>query len=338
MGTSSSALNQSDSPLSDDDLFERGQLSLLEIIAFVRRNVRTIAGMAIGAFLLVVIAVVLMERTYTSSASFTPQSSDRLSAVAGLAAQFGVAAGGPDPSESPAFYAELLKTREVMTAVLEAKYSTSHTKRGTAIRLIDLMEVDEPTEERRLQAAIKELSDEVDVEHRARIGIVSFRVSLNDPVLAQQVTRKFLDEVSRFSLEKRSAKGNAERRFTEARMRDLQAQLRAAEDQLQSFLQRNRDYRNSAELTFQYNRLAENVEFLRGVRTTVAQAHEKARMDEVRDTPVLTVIEQPYLPARPNGRGIVRYGLLALGLGTLVGLAAAFARESFRRERVSISR
>jgi len=316
-----------------DDAIESERISIFEILSFLTRRAKVITGCALALFLVVAVVLLLRKREYTSSASFTPQASDRMSSLAGLAAQFGVAASGPDVSESPAFYADLLRTREVMTAILQGEYRFQANTGMVTAKLINLMKVKGSSDGRRMTKAIEELSDDLEVEQKSRTGVVAFRVPMNNPELAQQVVQRFLDEISKFSLEKRNSKASAERRFTEGRISDLQIELHDAEQKLQSFLQANRDYRNSPALSFQYDRLSQEVEFLRSVRNTVAQAHEKARMDEARDTPVITVIEKPNLPARPDSRGLAKFGLAALIVGGLLGIAVGFTLDLFQRSR-----
>jgi uncharacterized protein involved in exopolysaccharide biosynthesis len=107
--------------------------------------------------------------------------------------------------------------------------------------------------------------------------------------------------------------------------------MRSAEDRLQAFLQRNRDYRNSPELTFQQERLARDVSLQQTVFTTLAQSYEQAKIEEVRDTPALTLIDAPERPPQPDGSGLVKKGLLAVILGGLLGLGVALVREGFGR-------
>jgi uncharacterized protein involved in exopolysaccharide biosynthesis len=258
-----------------------------------------------------------------------------MSALAGLAAQFGVTAGGPDVTESPAFYADLLKTREVLTTILQREYAVPTSSGVTSARLIDWMKVKERSQDRRLAKGIEELSSAVRVELKSRTGMIAFRVQMPNPVLAQQVAQRFLDEVTRFNMEKRHTKAGAERRFTEARIAELKRELREAEDRLQVFLQQNRAYRNSPELSFQHDRMSQEVDFRRTVYNTVSQSNERARMDEVRDTPVITIIERPSLPSRPDSRGLLQFGIVALLLGGFAGVGIAFLRDMMRRRRAS---
>lgn len=58
-------------------------------------------------------------------------------------------------------------------------------------------------------------------------------------------------------------------------------------------------------------------------------------MDEARDTPVITVIERPSLPARADGRGRTKFGLLAIFLGSLTAVGIGFARDALERRRAA---
>ena len=54
-------------------------------------------------------------------------------------------------------------------------------------------------------------------------------------------------------------------------------------------------------------------------------------MEEVRDTPVITVLERPEAPVFPDPRGLLRNGAIALVFGTVLGIFFAFAGEYLRR-------
>jgi uncharacterized protein involved in exopolysaccharide biosynthesis len=67
--------------------------------------------------------------------------------------------------------------------------------------------------------------------------------------------------------------------------------------------------------------------------TAMAQAFEQARIDEVRNTPVITVIDQPAPPALPDSRGRVLILALGLTLGVVTGVGVALVREVGERAK-----
>jgi len=273
----------------------------------------------------------MRERVYSSASSFMPEG--RQSAAGGLAAQFGLVLPGAAGTESPQFYADLLKSREILGATV----TTAFTVPGSIPRpttLVDLYHAKGATPALRRDEAIDRLSGKLDVNVSPRTNVVSVRATAPSAELAQQINQRLLTLLGDFNQRRRQSRASEERRFAEERLATVKGELRVAEDRLQSFLQSNRDYRNSPSLVFSYERLQADVMLLRQVVTTLQQSAEQAKIDEVRDTPTITLVENPSLPARPDSRGVVKFALIGLVLGSFLGLAVAFVRETLSRPSV----
>jgi uncharacterized protein involved in exopolysaccharide biosynthesis len=147
------------------------------------------------------------------------------------------------------------------------------------------------------------------------------------------VGQRLLAMVSEFNLSTRQSQAAAERRFAEARMLEARGELRAAENALEAFLDANRRIDNAPELQMRRERLQREVVEHETVYTMLSQAYERARIDEVRDTPVVTLIEGPVGSARPQSRETVVRGVLMFLLGLVLAVGAAFWRETLRRSR-----
>jgi uncharacterized protein involved in exopolysaccharide biosynthesis len=130
--------------------------------------------------------------------------------------------------------------------------------------------------------------------------------------------------VNRFNSETRKSQAVAERQFVEARAAEAEIALRQAENRLQDFLQRNRVIGGSPELAFERDRLQREVTLRQQLYTSLLQNREEARIREVRDIPVITVIEAPQLPVLSEGRKSVFKALLGALVGSVVGLLIAF--------------
>ena len=268
------------------------------------------------------------ERTYTSSSSFMPEG--RQSAVGGLAAQLGLSLPGTSGTDSPEFYADLLKSHEILGAAV----TTAYTIPGVLPRpttMVDLYRVKGETPALRRDEAIKRLEKDVDVAISARTSVVTVKVSASTAELAQRLNQRLLELLSDFNLRRRQSRASEERRFAEERLGTVKAELRVAEDRLQTFLQSNRDYQHSPSLVFSYERLQADVMLLRQVVSTLQQSAEQAKIEEVRDTPTVTAVERPTLPVRPDSRGTVKFALIGLVLGTFLGMGLAFVRETISR-------
>jgi uncharacterized protein involved in exopolysaccharide biosynthesis len=69
------------------------------------------------------------------------------------------------------------------------------------------------------------------------------------------------------------------------------------------------------------------------VYTTLSQAYEDVRIREVRNTPVITVLEPPAVPTLPEPRGRIASVLFGFLMGSFLGVVLAFAREMLTRRR-----
>ena len=125
--------------------------------------------------------------------------------------------------------------------------------------------------------------------------------------------------------------------FADERLGQLRVELGVMEDSLKAFLENNRQFIDSPQLLFEHDRLQRRVTMRQSLVTAMAQAFEQARIDEVRNTPVITVIDQPAPPALPDSRGRVLILALGLTLGVMTGVGFALVREFGERARTGDS-
>lgn len=312
-----------------------GQSSDLTLVQFANvllRYWRPVVFLPVLLAVVVGIHSLLQNRSYTASASFISQGvEDRQSGISELAARFGVEVGGRQ-DESPQFYADLLLSREILRDLAWTSYEFPTDTGTVTTTLIDLLG-GQGTRDDRTRRAIVALERRLAISTSSATGVVEVSFPAGSPVLAEQVVGRLIELVNDFNLERRQSRAAEERRFVESRLEEARAELRDAEAALQSFLQQNRRFANSPELSFDFDRLSRRVEMRQQIVTQLATAYEQARIAEVRNTPVITLIERPEGSARPNPRGTVLKVLLTLILGTLAGMLVAFAREYLARTR-----
>lgn len=314
------------------------EVNVLSLTALLLRHRRLLASLAASFAIVTLVVAIVLPRTYTASASFTPQSKrSGMSGAAGLAAQLGITVPNIDGSQSPAFYADVLKSREILSAVLaDTVELTSGDKplRATVASVVG--EGSDST--RRVASAMKWLDKHVASDVAQRSGIITVAVTSRSAQLSYQLVAALLDELTKFNLESRQTQASAERKFTEAQLRDSRDSLRVAENRGQEFLQRNRDYSRSPELSFQHDALTREISFRQQVYSSLAQAYEQARVDELRDTPTLTITDRPALPLEPNSRALLVKGLVAAIAGFVVGFLIVVAQEALAGARAITTR
>jgi uncharacterized protein involved in exopolysaccharide biosynthesis len=303
------------------------QISMLSAVSAVLRHRGLVAGVVALCLLAGAALALLPRRQYEVTSSFMPQARKTPSGLSGLAAQFGLSLPSVEGRESPLFYVDLIQSRHILGSLAEAAY-TIETDTGRASgNLIQLYRIKGKTPARRRDAAIKMLAKNVTAAADPKTSVVEMKVTARTPDLALLLSQQLLSLISRYNLESRQSQASAERKFTERRLEEVKRDFREAENRLQAFLQRNRDYRNSPELLFQFDRLNRDVNMQDQVYTTLAQAYEQAKIEEVRDTPVLTIVDPPELPVRPRSRGLLKIELLTLLLGVVLGVTLALTKD-----------
>lgn len=304
-------------------------VSFFELLTPLIRRWRLIAGIAVGGALLAAIILLLQRPVYTGQTSFAPETSPTsslagsLAGLAGLAGQLGVSAptGG---SVSPEFFAAVVHSREILRSTLQSEFPNQS---GDARPLLDILQVVGGTPEERIQKGTRLLENQTDVDVDHQTGMVSLSVEMPTAHLAAAVANRMVALLNQFNLERRQSQSHQERRFSGDRVATAERELRAAEQAHLSFLQRNRAYSESPLLSFEANRLSREVQLKQEIFLTLTKSYEQARISEVRDTPVLTVIDSavpPILRTRPRRTiGTIVAGLLA----GLLGVAVAYAVE-----------
>jgi uncharacterized protein involved in exopolysaccharide biosynthesis len=273
-----------------------------------------------------------MPRQYATTAAFMPhQSGSTPGNLSGLAAQFGITVPGGEPGESPAFYADLIRSRAILEPLIADSYPVRTGEGEGTTTLTQLYRVRRGSPAELHEKTLGKLRDHLSVTTSRNTDVVRLSVQTPDPEVSRQVGARIIELVNRFNLETRQTQAGEERRFVETRMGEARSELRQEEQRLAAFLDRNAQFGRSPGLALEHERLQREVAWRQQVFTSLAQAYEQSRIEEVRNIPVITIIEPPTLPVRPEGRGVVRWGILALVAGLVLAVVLAFTLEFFRQ-------
>lgn len=319
-------LSLSDENLGSTDLrvnaSERGSqptpASLLGLVAILLRRRRTILFVPLALTAIAVAIAFAIPKKFTTTVSFVPvRSSLPTGALAGLAGQLGVSLTGSDPSASPDFYSDLLQTRDILERVVTNEYivSAENSRPQTFVEYYDITSSDSG---KRLDKAIRFLDEEVlSIGFNRQTSIVTLKVRTTSPELSFQIAEFVMSLVDEFNLSSRRSQGSADQRFLEVRLDTARAELRRAENSLQSFLVRNRSYQNDPSLTFEYQRLQRDVGLRQDVYGVLTQSYEQARLTAVRTTPSIAFVQPPRVPLRHDSRRIlvITLGVFCAGFG-----------------------
>ena len=302
-----------------------GHLTFTRWLAGVLLRWRMVAAITLLSIVLAVAASFVIPPVYRAKASFVANSSSEsklpggvsgASGVGGLISQLGGSLGG-DPSESPNFYIQLFQSRELLTRIAQSRYPNPRTEApNDSASLIDIMRIKKDDPRLRMELAIKRLTKAIQAGFDVKTNLVALTVDMQWPDLAEQVANRLVEEVSKFNRETRVSRAKSKRQFLESRHDSAQMQLRVAEERQRFFYEQNRGLITSPSLKADEARIRREVDLASDLFLNLQQQLELARLDEINDAALITVIDKAIPPRKAQWP---RYGAL-LFTSTAVGL------------------
>jgi len=309
----------------------RDQISLIELATAVLRGRWLILRVTFWIGLLIGVAVWAWPASYTATAAFTPQGStsgsSTLSSLSGLAAQFGVSVPSLSGGITPDLYVALLETEQFFLPVVESRYqfTDDHGVPQNAT-YIDVYDLAGNNKNQTLDLAATQLMKAMSVSDNTTTGVVTFSVSTSWPKLSAELADRVLTLVDSFNLSTRQQQARALEEFTSNRLKKAEAELYGAEDSLTLFLETNRDYSNSPRLQVEQQRLQQVVTLKQSVYMTLVQTYEQARIDAVRNTPSIVIVQPAITPLVADKKHLLVKIAAGLLFGGMVGVAVVMIR------------
>ncbi len=325
--TEMTELNAANEPLDG----EGHGIPLVAIATVLVRWRRLIVALGIIGAALGLTGGLLSTRVYSTTATFIPQGSESVTSGLGIAAsQFGIRlpSSGGGSSWGPPIYVQVLRSRGLLERIAFDTVEVTE-RNGERIALMDLLNIKAPSVERRADLATQKLGLMVVVNEVPTLNAVKLTVTTAWPSVSLAIAQALLRGVNQFNLETRKSQATAERKFIEGQVAEAERALREAEDRLQEFLQRNRAIAGSPELGFERDRLQREATLRQQIYTTLLQNREEARSREVRDTPVITILEEPRLPLNSESRKSAQRAILGGLAGGMIATLIAFAANGF---------
>jgi uncharacterized protein involved in exopolysaccharide biosynthesis len=310
-----------------------GEISAVSIFnIMLRYRVMIVALTLLGGFW-AGFKSVTSGKGYTAEAVFMPKGARGQSQLSGLAAQFGVNIGTADAASSPQMYTDLMEMNTILWPVAEKEYrirTDSGVITGNLVKIFHIKR-DRPVVMKK--KTVESLQRAVKGTVAPKTGVINLSVTTGNPELSLQIAQNVLAQLNIYNMSKRQEQAAAERAFAERQVGEKRAELRQAESELENFLESNRQYRQSPQLDLEYNRLQRQVGMRNQIYTSLLSAYETARIEEVKDLPVINVIEPPEMPIGPNPRGGARKTAIGMIVGLFLACLIAFARDRMARNR-----
>lgn len=311
----------------------REETSLLAFLTILLDHRRLIVlSMLIGTAIWGVLAQ-NQASLYLSRASFIVKGSRAPLQISGGAAALGVSlAAAAEFSQSIIFYGDLVRARTILLPVAERSYETVGSK-GVKRPLPEILGIKSATRRGAAILTANYIKPYIASNIYSRSGIVGISVQTIDPLLAQQIAAAVLWELDQYSKSRRFAQAVSERKFIEGLVADARRQLTQAEQTVSNFLEENREYQSSPQLTIEHDRLQRDVVMRQQIYTSLAESLEQARVEEIRNPSALSIVESPDLPADPQTTTALRKTLLGSAVGLFAGIVLAFLLQRLHEKQ-----
>jgi uncharacterized protein involved in exopolysaccharide biosynthesis len=344
--------------------YAEDEVSLLDILLVIARHKQLILRTVLVFTVLGVAYALLASEEYTSTAKVVREAQEDMPSglSGGLAALqgFGINIGGASSGLTPQAYADILSSREVRLAVVrDTFYFADEDTMTTFVDYVDrppglvgtilkytiglpgtIMEAVQgdqrtavetqsgarvyPTEAE--EEAIKAIGDRISSSVDQETGLMSVSATAGEASLAAGLTESFLQHLTDRVSAIRTEKARRNLAFMEDRFTEVEQELRAAEEELATFVDRNSGIQ-SARLETERERLQRQVSFKSELYQQLQAQVTQARIELQRSEPVITVVEEPVPPLRRSAPRRMLVVLLCLILGGILGLAGAFVKS-----------
>ena len=264
------------------------------------------------AALVLVLLFFIVPPYYESTVTILPDYGNKSTSIgqfSDLAALAGVKVGEGAPTE---IYQVLAASESVLEPVINKKYSTKEYK--DSVNLIQYFNIEpdnslSPKLQQRKMfiKAYKRLSKDLLTTDLDRITkVLNITVTMPESDLSALVANNIVKSLDYYIRTKRKSYASEQRFYIEKRLLQVKDSLTAAENKLKNFREENRLVASPA-LLLEQGRLLRNVDILQAVYIELNKQLEIAKIDEIKETPVLNVKElakDPVIKAGPK-RGII---------------------------------
>lgn len=305
---------------------------LLPLTAWLARCAWPVILAGAGLGFVVGVVTLLAPRTYESRAAFVSDAGPDVGGAAALAAQFGITAGGRGQADGPDAYARRLRSDSLLRATVVGEFRFRRDGEARIGSLIAAFKLEETAPVPR-DIAVAVLRQRMRVAVELLSGIVSVTVATDQAELSAQIVQALLRQLEDATGVERRRRMEAEREFTATQLADQRRSLESGERALQQFLERNRNYGNSPQLSLEAERLRRAVTLEQQVYISLAQAAAQAGIEAARNTPRIRILEQPVVPSLPARRFLMIKTVLGGAAGAVLALVWLTVRRLLARSR-----
>jgi uncharacterized protein involved in exopolysaccharide biosynthesis len=295
----------------DTRTFEEKFKSIIERISpYIKKlwaNRKKILIINTAVLIVSIIYLLFLTKPYfQSSVTILPEygsKSNMLSQLSGLASLAGVKVGDSSPTE---LYQNIITSETVLNEVVYAKYKTNEFP--DSVNLVKYFEIeaedDDPAIKKRKEfMSLYEslLKNQITTNVDRMTKILSVSVTMPEAQLSADVVNNIVKSLDLYIRTQRKSYATEQSFYIEKRTQQVKDSLSIAENKLKVFREQNRITSQSPNLLLEQGRLMRNIEILQTVFIELTKQLEIAKVDQIKDAPVLNIKEFAKSPVKKAG-------------------------------------
>jgi uncharacterized protein involved in exopolysaccharide biosynthesis len=283
------------------------------------------------AGLLTALVTLALPNRYKSEAMVLPKSASSSGPLAALTAVAGILGGGAGQIDEEAHYVDIVESRWMAERLLDAEYAFTYkawyfgSPQARRQTLAAFLEADTP---KKRESAFKTVLDWVEAKRDLKTGVLRLSAEAPSPELAQQLANRVADNLDLALKTRIRTQGTAKAAYAKDRLALARQEEEQTRQDLEAFARAHVNFAQSPDpgIRSRGERLASDLMLRRQVVASLTLGYEQAELEARNTVPVLSKLDEAYLPIQKSGprRSLfVIYGLIAGA-----GLAYAWSRKS----------
>lgn len=287
----------------------------------------------LGATAIATIWVMLLPAVYRAQTTILPElEKSKVGELAGLSEFAAVATGVQVPFAR--LYPIIITSETVLDGAILHKY---HTEKFD--HLVDLLEywgLTDKSPRANLEGALGRMRNQVmDVNLDPRTNVVKITINAPEPQLAADLANEVTNQFDYYTRQVRKTNASEQRKFIEQRLIEMQDELKKSEERLKRFREENRRVSDSPGLMLEQERMLRDVSINTALFTELKKQFELAKIQEVKDIPVINILESASPPADKIGPRRKATVIVAFIISLLVSFLSVILWE-LRRSQISV--
>jgi uncharacterized protein involved in exopolysaccharide biosynthesis len=284
------------SPSSDAEVSAKiDWMNILSILWHSRKFIGIVAGVVT---VLAILISLLLPESFKSTAILLPDTDkSKLGSLGGmsdLAALAGVSVGGEVSLVK--LYPTIIKSESVLKNVIYSRYQTK--AYPDSVNLIQFWEIKEKNSEQDYEVALLNLRTGLDITMDLKTAVLTMSIETEEPQLSADILNNTIRAVEKFIRTKRNTNASEQRKWIEARLVEVKADLSKAENALKDFREKNRSISGSPQLLLDQERLMREMQINSTMYVELKKQYELAKIEEIRTTPIINVLDYGHAAAK----------------------------------------